>query len=232
MRSARVKSSRRTMRMRSVTSWCTLAISALPAALTSVAWKASSSSPTSRASLGAQRRRHQPHRLQRLQRRRVLVPRHQLGDGVQLEHHAQVVELVELAEVDRLDEPAGLGLHVQEAFVAQPEQRLAHRRARHADALADLGFGEAVAGHPGEVVQLGLELRIDLLGQVGALRRRGVRGRKTHLRIMRQSGRPLPVRPGAAAAAPRARSGPRPAGSGRGSGTHAPAGRSGWRPRP
>src|SRR6185295_11333267 len=83
-----------------------------------------------------------------------------------LEHDAQVVELLEPAEVDRQHVPAELGLDAEEALVAEAKQRLAHRRAAHAEALAELGLGEAVAGDELEIVDLRLERVVDLLGQL------------------------------------------------------------------
>ena len=154
------------MRMRSVTSQCTRAISSLPAARTSVAWNCSSCAPTLRASAQALGGRHQPDRLQRLELGRVVGARAQAHHARQLEHDAQVVELLELVEVDRHDVPADLGLDVEEALVAQAKQRLAHRRAADAQALAELGLGEAVAGDELEVVDLRLQRGVDLLGEV------------------------------------------------------------------
>src|SRR5207244_1751489 len=56
----------------------------------------------------------------------------------------------------------------EEAFVAQAEQRLAHRRAAHAQALAELGLREAVAGDEAEVVDLRLDRVVDLVGELAA----------------------------------------------------------------
>jgi hypothetical protein len=84
------------------------------------------------------------------------------GRGFQ--HHAQVVELLELVEVERQHAPAAAKQHLDEALLLQPEQRLAHRRARHAQAFADLVLGEAVAGHQLELGDVALELRVHLVG--------------------------------------------------------------------
>ncbi len=149
------------MRMRSVTSQWTRAISSLPAARTSAAWNCSSCRPT-RARIGESLgRRHEPDRLQRLELGRGVGARAQAGDARQLEDDAQVVELLEAAEVDRQHVPAELRLDAEKALVAQAKQRLAHRRAADAEALAELGLGEAVAGDELEVVDLRLERVVD-----------------------------------------------------------------------
>ena len=80
-------------------------------------------------------RRHEPDRLQRLELRRGVGARAQPRDARQLEHDAQVVELLEAAEVDRQHVPAELRLDAEKALVAQAKQRLAHRRAADAEAL-------------------------------------------------------------------------------------------------
>ena len=158
------------MRIRSVTSQCTRAISSLPAARTRVAWNCSSWPPTMRASVSrsAGGTSQIAFRASSSGDGRALraQPRH----ARELEHDAQVVELLEPAEVDRQHVPAELGLDAEEAFVAQPKQRLAHRRAAHAEALAELGLGEAVAGDELEVVDLRLQRVVDLLGELAAAR--------------------------------------------------------------
>ena len=104
--------------------------------------------------------------------------------GGGLQHHAQVVELLELVEVEGQHAPAAAEQHFDEAFLLQPEQRLAHRRARDAQPLADLVLGEAVAGHQAELGDVALELRVDL---VGARAERGDRWRGR--RVARSDGR-------------------------------------------
>jgi hypothetical protein len=115
------------------------------------------------------RRGHQPDVGQRFEQawsmRRVgfAQPVHRRG----LQHHAQVVELLELVEVERQHAPAAAKQHFDKALLLQPEQRLAHRRARHAEPLADFVLGETVAGHEDEVGHVALELRVDLVGACG-----------------------------------------------------------------
>ena len=160
MRACLVKSSRRMMRMRSVTSRCTRAISALPAAATSAQWKASSHCATCTVSAAALGRRHQPDRgqLRRAGRGRPFAVGAQALHGRGLQHHAQVVELLELLEVERQHAPAAAKQHLDVAFLLQAEQGLAHRRARDAQALAEFVLGEAVARHQLEVGHVALEL--------------------------------------------------------------------------
>ena len=94
--------------------------------------------------------------------------------GRGLQHHAQVVELLELVEVERQHAPAAAEQHFDKAFLLQPEERLSHGRARDAEPLADFVLGEAVAGNEAEFGHVPLELRIDL---VGARTERGIRSR-------------------------------------------------------
>jgi hypothetical protein len=84
--------------------------------------------------------------------------------GGGLQHHAQVVELLELIEIEGQHAPAAAEQHLDEALLLQLEQRLAHRRARDAQALADLALGEAVARHQPEFGDVALELRVHLVG--------------------------------------------------------------------
>ncbi len=113
-------------------------------------------------------RRHQPRNLQRIELGRVVGTRAEPGDAGQLEHDAQVVELIELVEVDGLDEPATLAFDFEKAFIAQAEQGFPHRRAADAQALSHLRFREAVAGQELEVVDQRLQLRIGVRGEIGA----------------------------------------------------------------
>ena len=83
------------------------------------------------------------------------------GGGFQ--HHAQVVQLLELVEIEGQHAPAAAEQHLDEAFLLQPHQRLAHRRARHAEPVAQLVLGEAVTGHELEFGHIALELRVDLV---------------------------------------------------------------------
>ncbi len=122
--------------------------------------------------------RHQPQLLQSLQQRagRALV-RTQALHRRRFQQHAQVVELVEAVEVEGQHAPAGAEQHLHETLLLQADQRLAHRRARHVQALAELVLGEAVAGQQVKVGDVALELLVHL---VGARRRcrgaGGVRG--------------------------------------------------------
>ena len=50
------------------------------------------------------------------------------------------------------------------ALLLQSEQRLAHRRARQAQALAQFVLGEAVAGNQLEFGDIALELLVHLVG--------------------------------------------------------------------
>ena len=205
MRSSRVKSSRRTMRMRSVTSQCTLAISDCRRRGPASRWNCSSSAPTS-PHVGLAGRRTSQAAFNASSARRIGLARAQARHAIQLQQHARVVELVEAVEVDRPHGPAGLALDVEEALVAQPEQRLAHRRAADAQPRAHLVLGEAVAGQQLEVVDLRLQLRVGLLGEIGtgALGgrwKRRLKGMSTSLRG-RLRRRPVPPQTRGAAAQP------------------------------
>ena len=79
------------------------------------------------------------------------------------EHHPKVVQLLEAVEVEGQHAPAAAKQHLDETFLLQPEERLSHRRARDTQALADLAFGEAVAGHQVELGHVALELFVDLV---------------------------------------------------------------------
>ena len=107
---------------------------------------------------------HQPEGLQCIEpaavdpiQRGLAQPQHRGG----LEHDAQVVQVLEHLEVERADLPAGSKVHLHEAFALQPEQRLADRRARDAQAGGDLGLGEAVAGHQAELGDIVLHFVVD-----------------------------------------------------------------------
>ena len=81
------------------------------------------------------------------------------------------VQLLELVEVERQHTPAAAKQHLHIPFLLQPHQRLAHRRARDAQPLAEFVLGETVAGHQRELGHVVFELRIDLVG-ARAVRRR------------------------------------------------------------
>ena len=81
-----------------------------------------------------------------------------------LEHHAQVVQLLEPLEVERQHPPAASKQHFDIAFLLQSEQRLPNRCPRHAEPFAQLVLGEAVAGDQAEFRDVALELLIDLVG--------------------------------------------------------------------
>jgi hypothetical protein len=153
------------MRMRSVTSRCTRAISALPAAATSAQWNCSSHCATCTVSAAALRAGTSQIAASRRQSSgRCGRRRTDAMHGRGLQHHAQVVQLLELVEVERQHAPAAAKQHLDETFLLQPEQRLPHRRARHAEPLADLVLGEAVAGHQLEFGNVALELFVHLVG--------------------------------------------------------------------
>ena len=111
-------------------------------------------------------RRDEPDRFQRFQVGRRVSSRAQPCDARQLEYDAQVVELLELAEIDRQHVPANLRLDTEQAFVAQPKECLANRRAAHAEALTELSLRETVAGDELEVVNLRFQRVVYLLGQL------------------------------------------------------------------
>ena len=122
--------------------------------------------------------RHQPNVFECIQFGWVVWRSTQFGHAGQLQGDAQVVKLVELGEVQRFDEPAGFGFNVQEAFVAQAKECFSHGCAAHTQTLSDLGLREPVTWDQAEVVDLGLQLNINLVGQVAA--RRGVHGKGRH----------------------------------------------------
>src|SRR3989442_10816138 len=82
-----------------------------------------------------------------------------------LDQHAQVVQLVEGVEVQRRHLPAELREHLHEAFLLQPLQGLAQRRAAHGDALGEFGLGEAVARHQLEIEDQLARRLVGLLGE-------------------------------------------------------------------
>ena len=108
---------------------------------------------------------HEPHALELFKRAGQLGAGAQARHAGRLQHHAQVVELLEAVEVDRAHEPAALALDFDQAFVAQTKQGFAHRRAADAQALRNVGLREAIAGDEQEVLQLLLERAVDMLGQ-------------------------------------------------------------------
>ena len=110
-------------------------------------------------------RRHQPDLLQAGERRARLAGAELLHRRA-FQHHAQVVDVVERLEVERPHAPAALRVHLQVALALQAEQRLAHRRARHARAARHLVLGEAGARQQAELEDVGLDALVDRPGQV------------------------------------------------------------------
>jgi hypothetical protein len=92
------------------------------------------------------------------------IPRAELAHRLALQDQAHVVEVVQRREIKRPYAPAALGVHFQVALALQAEQRLAHRRARHARAAGNLVLGEACTGQQPKLEDVGLELLIDRPG--------------------------------------------------------------------
>src|SRR3954454_12489769 len=74
--------------------------------------------------------------------------------------------MVEQVEVERPHAPAALRVDLQVAFALEAEQRLAHRRARHAASRRDLVLREARPGQQAELEDVGFQHAVDRLRQV------------------------------------------------------------------
>ncbi len=107
--------------------------------------------------------RHQPRELEQSQvghGLRGAQPVHGRG----FENDAQVIQLFELAEIEGRHVPAASERHLHVAFQLQPEQGFSNRRARHAQALGHVAFGEAFAGQQNEVEDRGLDAAVGAFG--------------------------------------------------------------------
>ena len=108
---------------------------------------------------------HQPHAFQFFQFGWRQGAGAQAGHAGGFQHHAQVIQLLQAVEVDGPHKPAAFAFHLQPALIAQPKQRFAHGGAADAQALGQIAFAEAVAGHQHKVLQLLFQRGIDLVGQ-------------------------------------------------------------------
>ena len=154
------------MRIRSVTSLCTRSISALPVAATSLPMKIFvHAEHFHRIALALPGSTHQIAFNASRAACALSPPDANPFTRRHFQHDAQIVELIELIEVDRRDLPAAPETDFQIAFALQPEQAVAHRRARHAVVLRDAVLRKAVAGKQAKVEDIGLQLLINLLGK-------------------------------------------------------------------
>ncbi|KAG1186159.1 hypothetical protein G6F35_014712 [Rhizopus arrhizus] len=111
---------------------------------------------------------HQPdvrQRMQRTQGVRHLAWCAQRVHGRDFQHAAQLIEVVQRIEVQRLDQPAIALPHLKIAFAFQPEQRFAHGRAADLQAVRDLGFREAVARGKPEIQDVPFQRPVGRVGQ-------------------------------------------------------------------
>ena len=118
---------------------------------------------------------HQPGATE-LQQGRVLLElgaQAQAPHRLQLQHGAQVVELLEALELQRADLPATAKVHLHLPLALQAIQRLAHRRAAGRHALGDVALAEAIARQQAEFEDVLLELLVDGISQA---RRRAATG--------------------------------------------------------
>ncbi len=85
--------------------------------------------------------------------------------GGRFQDAAQLVEVVQRVEVQRLDQPAIALPHFQVALPLKSEQRFAHRSAADLQAVGDLGLGETVSGREAEVQDVALQCAVCGVGQ-------------------------------------------------------------------
>ena len=101
------------------------------------------------------------HSSSQARERRVADPRRGARGGVRLDQRAHLVEVEQVGGVERADDRAAVGQHVDEPLALEHEQRLADRRARGAEAAGERLGPQPLAGRELAVQDRGPEHVVD-----------------------------------------------------------------------